>query len=73
MRHPSLDVEEETQWRVTWFPPDRAEVVRTGNERQVRYQAEQNAAWNPIVEKRQIIVTDWVDADAEEAADVDEA
>lgn len=52
-------IESETQWRVTWFPPDRKDVVRTGSERQVRYMAKQNAAFAPIIEAREIVVGDW--------------
>lgn len=53
------EVESETQWKVTWFPPDRADVTRTGNKRQILKQAELQADWNPIIEKREIIVGDW--------------
>ena len=53
------DAETETQWKVTWFPPDRADVVRTGTQRQVFKMAELQAEWNPIVEKREIVVGDW--------------
>lgn len=53
------DAESETQWRVTWFPPDKDEVTRTGTERQVLKMNELQAEWNPIIEKREIIVGDW--------------
>lgn len=53
------DAESETQWKVTWFPPDRNEVTRTGTERQVLKMADLQAEWNPIIEKREIIVGDW--------------
>ena len=53
------DAESETQWKVTWFPPDRNEVTRTGTERQVLKQAELQAEWNPIIEKREITVGPW--------------
>lgn len=53
------DAESETHWRVTWFPADRPDVVRTGTERQVLKMAELQAAWNPILEKREITVGEW--------------
>jgi hypothetical protein len=67
------DAESETQWKVTWFPPDREQVVRTGTERQVKYMAKQNAPWNPIIETREITVGPWrtfnPDAPPEEETD----
>jgi len=57
------DAESETQWKVTWFPPDRQQVVRTGTEKQVKYMAKQNAAWFPIIETREIVVGDWHEYD----------
>jgi hypothetical protein len=77
MRTPGADlsIESETQWKVTWFPPDRSDVVRTGTERQIRKQAQLQADWNPIVEKREIVVGPWemVDRDAppEEPSEAD--
>ena len=53
------DAESETQWKVTWFPPDQDEVTRTGNERAVRKTAQLKADWNPIIEKREIVVQPW--------------
>lgn len=78
MRRPGTDlsIESETQWKVTWFPPDRNEVVRTGTETQVLKMAILQAEWNPIIEKREIVVGAWetVDPNAkpEEASDGDE-
>ena len=69
MRHPSLEVESETQWKVTWFAPN-GDVVRTGTEVQVRKAAELQAAWNPIIEKREIVVGPWVTEEVDDAEEV---
>ena len=53
------DAESETQWKVTWFPPDQDEVTRTGNERAVKKTAQLKDDWNPIIEKREIVVGPW--------------
>lgn len=70
------DAESETQWKVTWFPPDRNEVTRTGNERQVLKMAELHAEWSPIIETRPIVVGDWAihdpNAKPEEPSEADE-
>jgi len=70
------DAESETQWKVTWFPPDRHHAIRTGTERQVRYAAKLQAEWNPIIEKREITVGPWQtfdpDAPPEEEPDDDD-
>lgn len=62
------DQETEVQWKVTYFPPDRNDVVRTGTEKQVRKVAELQAEWNPIIETRTITVGEWeiVEDDTEE-------
>lgn len=49
----------EVQWRVTWFPPDRAQRQFTGTERAVRKRAEEEDYWNPIIERREVIVSEW--------------
>lgn len=49
----------EIQWRVTYFPPDRKEVVRTGTERQVRKIAQGQEPWHPIIETRTIVISEW--------------
>jgi hypothetical protein len=68
MQTPRTDLsrESEVQWKITWFPPDRSDVVRTGSEVQIRKQAQLQAEWNPIVESREITVGPWqiVDLDA---------
>lgn len=50
----------ETQWRVTWFPPNRPDQSRTSdNEASIRHTAETYAEWAPIIESRTIHVGPW--------------
>lgn len=68
------EIESETQWRVIWFPPDRKDVIRTGNERQVKKMAELHADFAPIIETRRIVVGQWetFDPDAPPAEEADD-
>lgn len=53
----------ETQWRVVWFPPHRAQSTFTGTEDAVRRYAEKEhvAPWHPLIEKREVLVGAWTD------------
>lgn len=62
----------EVQWKVTWFPPDRSDVVRIDNEKRIRYIAKQQADWNPIIEKRTIVVSPWETVDLDAPPEPDE-
>jgi len=70
-----MDMESETQWKVTWFPPDKDEVTRTGTEQQVRKIADLKRDWLPIIESREVIVQPWTIvknyADPEEPSEAD--
>lgn len=63
------DIDSTTQWRITWFPPDRESVIRTGGERTVKKQAKLHADWNPIIEKREIVVGEWETVEESSEAD----
>lgn len=47
---------DEVQWRVTWFPPDKAQVARTGSPEAMQRlldDPEQDVrSWHPIIESR---------------------
>jgi len=49
----------ETQWRVTWFPPEQDHVTKDGSEERVRRVAAEQAEWNPIIEFRTVEIGEW--------------
>lgn len=59
------DEQTEEQWRVVWFPPDKPDQFFVGTEAQVRRRmaTESVAEWNPIIEKRVIVVHPWEGAE----------
>ena len=60
---------EEVQWRVTWFPPDKFQQTRTGTEELVKRLATEYAGWNPIVESRIVITQEWETVPLDSATD----
>lgn len=43
---------EKTQYRMTWFPPDQSQVVKTGTKETIFAAARELSVWNPLVESR---------------------
>jgi hypothetical protein len=48
-----------TEWRVTWFPPDKYKVIRKGTTEdgediQLMAAEAERQGWNPIIEFREV-------------------
>lgn len=60
------DIESTDQWQVRYEGLSGSEVVKTGNENQMRWLAKSKREFGVVLEKRSIVVSGWeaVDPDA---------